>query len=219
MNLKELIAKLPESDRAEAERVVQEAIVAGNPLAGIDSNEKAAAFIETNKFFKGAFDAGISKSNEAHDAKFVKEKLPGLVDAKIRELNPPTDPRDIKIAEFEAKLAERERKELLSNQRTIALKIAATEGIPVDDIERFIADNDDATTAQVKAYAARVKAFADAKVEAALKERLGNNGSPKGGNTIPPADLKTQYEAAAKANNGMEMLRLKGLMQAAAIQE
>lgn len=189
MNIKELIAKLPEADRADAEKVIQDAIVAANPVAGIDSNEKAAAFIQGNKFFKGALDSEISLKIANHDEKFVKEKLPGLVDAKIKELNPPTDPRDIKLAEFEKKLADRDRKELEAKQREIALKLAASEGIPVEGIERFIADNDEATMAQVKAHAKSIKDFRDAALEADRKGRFGNNGIPKNGD---PSKAMTQ---------------------------
>jgi hypothetical protein len=213
MNLKDVISKLPEGDRAEAEKVVQEAIAAGNPLAGVTTKEQAAEFISKNQVFKAALDAEISVKIEAHDARFIKEKLPALVDAKIKELNPPTDPRDIKLAEFEAKLAERDRKELQANQRAIALKIAASEGIPVDDIERFIGDDDIKTTESVKAYAARVKAFADARVEAALQVRYGNTGGPKGGNPASVKSIKlSEFEAldpserAAKMKDGYTLV-------------
>jgi hypothetical protein len=198
MNIKELIALVPEGSRADAEKAISEAVVAANPVAGIDSNEKAAAFIQGNKFFKGALDSEISVKIASHDEKFVKDKLPGLVDAKVRELNPPKDPRDIEIAEIKKQLADRDRKEIEAKQREIALKIAAAEGIPVEGIERFIADNDDATSAQVKAYAKRIKDFRDVAVDEAKKGKYGNNGVPRGGNVTPPADLKTQYEAALK---------------------
>lgn len=198
LNLKELIGKLPEGDRADGERAIQEAVTASNPVAAITTREAAFEFITKNGFFKAALDEEIRSKVADHDARFMKDKLPGLVEAKVKELNPPTDPRDIKLAEFEAKLAERDRKELQANQRTIALKLAASEGIPVDDIERFIGDDDIKTTAAVKAYAARVKAFADARVEAALKEKLGNNGQPRGGNITPPADLEARYKEALR---------------------
>ncbi len=217
MNLKELIAKLPETDRGEAEKVIGDAIAAGNPLAGVNSKEAAAEFIGKNAFFKAALDSEISLKIAAHDERFQKEKLPGLVDAKMRELNPPKDPRDIEIAEIKKQLADRDRRELEAKQRELALKLAASEGVPVEDIERFIADNDDATTAQVKAYAGRVKAFADAKVEAALKERLGNNGQPRGGGAAPPpGDLESQYTAAVAAGNADLALVLQGKLQAQA---
>jgi hypothetical protein len=214
MNLKELIGKLPEADRSEGEKAIQEAITASNPVAAIATREAAFEFITKNGFFKAALDEEIRSKVADHDTRFVKEKLPGLVDAKIKELNPPSDPRDIEIADIKKQLAERDRKELLAKQREIALKLAASEGIPVDDIERFIGDDDTKTTESVKAYAARVKAFRDAGVESALKERLGNNGSPRNGNVAAPTDLQSQYDAAIKAGNADLALAIQSKMQA-----
>lgn len=209
MNLKDVIALVPEAQRPDAEKAVQEAIVAANPVAGIDSNEKAAAFIQGNKFFKGALDSEISLKIANHDEKFMAEKFPKLAKAEadkreqevILRLKPETDPTkalemkmEKQAADFAAILAERDKKETTAKQRELALKLAAAEGIPIDDIERFIADNDDATTAQVKAYAKRIKDFRDAAVDAVKKEKYGNNGIPKSGD---PSKAMTQ-EAFSK---------------------
>ncbi|MBE3040426.1 MAG: hypothetical protein IMZ62_16645, partial [Chloroflexi bacterium] len=43
-----------------------------------------------------------------------------------------------------------------------------------------------------------LKAYRDAGIESALKERLGNNGQPRGGNVPPVADLQTRYHDALK---------------------
>jgi len=219
MTLKELISKLPDGDKSEAEKAVQEAIAAGNPLAGITNKEQAADFIQRNQLFRAALDAEISLKVAAHDERFHKEKLPGIVEAEIKKRNPEKDPLRIELdalkAEREAEKAELKRERL----RALAIKKAADAGIPGDDVERFIDEDEDRTGASVEAFAKRWKAYTEKAVETALKERLGNNGQPRGGTATPPADLKTQYEAAAKAMNGIEMLRLKGLMQAANLQE
>jgi len=216
MNLKDVIAKLPEADRGEAEKVIADAIAAGNPLAGIDSQEKAAELIKSNPWLKSAKDAEISKTIEAHD----KDVIPKKVKDEMAKLNAPeTDPLKLRVAELEARDKQREadiKRERLMN---VAVKKAADMGIPIEDIHRFIDEDEDRTGAAVEAFAKRWKAYSEKAVEAALKEKLGNNGQPRGGNTTPPADLKTQYEAASKSGNGVEMLRLKGLMQAANTQE
>jgi hypothetical protein len=229
MNLKDIIGKLQEADRAEAEKTITEAIAAGNPLAGVTTQEHAAKFIDENRLFKSAHDADISRKIAAHDEKFMAESFPKLakVEADKREqevmlrLKPDLDPvKALEIAmkkqadDFAATLAERDKKEVLGNQRALAMKIAASEGIPVDDIERFIGDDDIKTTESVKAYAARVKAFRDAGVESALKERLGNNGAPRGGNIAQPTDLQSQYDAAIKAGNADLALAIQSKMQA-----
>jgi len=191
MNLKELVAKLPESDRGEAERAIQEAIVAGNPLAGIDSNEKAMAYIQGNRYFKGALDSEISAKVVAHDERFTKEKLPGLVEAEIKKRNPEKDPLRIELdalkAEREAEKAELKRERL----RNLAVKKAADAGVPVDDIERFIDEDEDRTGAAVDGFAKRWHDSVDKGVEAKLKLKLGNNGIPKSGD---PAKVMAQDE-------------------------
>jgi len=220
MNLKELVGKLPEEDRPAAEAAIQEAITAANPVAGIDSKEKAAEYIGKSPYFKAALDAGVSLGVEAHDKKFMAEKFPKLVEAEVKKLTgPETDPIRIELAQIkaerEAEKAEAKRDKL----RALATKLAAEEKIPVTHIERFIDEDDEKTMASVKAYAKSLKDYAKAETEAVLKGRFGDTGAPKGGNSTPPADLKTQYDAASKAGNGIEMLRLKGLMQAANAQE
>lgn len=189
MNLKDIIGKLPEADRTEAEKTIQEAIAAANPLAGVDSKEKAAEFISKNQVFKAALDADISLKIAAHDERFQKEKLPGIVAAEMKKLNPEKDPLRIELdalkAEREAEKAELKRERL----KALAIKRAADAGIPADDIERFIGDDEERTGALVDAYAKRWKAYADSKVELALKGQYGNVGKPKGGD---PAKVMTQ---------------------------
>lgn len=212
MNLKELVAKLPESDRGEAERVIQEAIVAGNPLAGIDSNEKAMAYIQGNRYFKGALDSEISAKVVAHDERFTKEKLPGLVEAEIKKRNPEKDPLRIELdalkAEREAEKAELKRERL----KALAIKRAADAGIPADDIERFIGEDEDRTGAAVDAFAKRWKAYSDKQVEAALKDKLGNNGAPNGGGNPAKAMSMKDFvalppkEQAAKMKDGFTLV-------------
>jgi hypothetical protein len=198
VNLKELIAKLPEDVREAGERVIQEAIVAGNPIAGIDTKEKAVEFIGKNPLFDAAAMYLKTTAIELHDAKFQKDKLPGIVEAEIKKRNPEKDPLRIELdamkAEREAEKAELKRERL----KALAIKRAADAGIPADDVERFIDEDEDRTTASVDAYAKRWKAYSDKAVEAALKERLGNNGQPRGGNAAPPADLESRYKEALK---------------------
>jgi len=124
-----------------------------------------------------------------------------------------------RVAELEARDAKREAEIKRERLMNVAVKKAADMGIPIEDIHRFIDEDEDRTGTAVEAFAKRWKAFSEKAVETALKEKLGNNGQPRGGNTPAPADLKTQYEAASKVGNGVEMLRLKGLMQAANVQE
>ncbi|MFA6359057.1 MAG: hypothetical protein WCY09_10465 [Candidatus Omnitrophota bacterium] len=199
MNIKELIALLPEANRADAEKAISEAVVAANPVAGIDSNEKAAAYIQGNKFFKGALDSEISVKIASHDEKFMADKFPKLLDAKVKELTgPETDPIKIELAQIKAERAAEKAEAIKDKQLALAAKLAASEGIPVHKLEKWITDNDDATTAEIKEYAKIIKDFRDAAIEVDRKGRFGNNGEPRGGNITPPADLESRYKEALR---------------------
>lgn len=219
MALSDVLSKLDPAIRPEIEEAVKAEVAAGNPLAGIDNADKAADFMGKNPFFKSAYDAGISRAVASHDERFQKEKVPELVKAELKKLNPEKDPIR---AELEALKAEREqeRAQLKREKLTAyAVKLAADEGIPLDEIERFIGDDEDVTQSQVKAFAKTLKKWADERTDRVLKERLGNNGKPGSGAPPNPADLKTLYAEAEKKGDGMEMLRIKALMQRVTNQE
>jgi anaerobic selenocysteine-containing dehydrogenase len=204
LKLTDIIAKLPEADRAEAEKAIGEAVAAGNILAGIDTQEKAFEFIKKTPIFRSAFDAEISNTVKAHDEKFIAEKVPKLVEAEIKKLNgPETDPIKLELAQIKAELEAKKTEERKAKQLSIALKLAADEKIPADDIERFIGEDDKATSESVKAYAARIKAWTQSQTDAVLKEKLGNVGRPTGGLAATPgsklANLEVAYKEAQKA--------------------
>jgi len=196
MNLKDVIAKLPEADRGEAEKAIQEAIVAGNPIAGIDTKEKAVEFIAKNAVFEQAAMFLKTKAIELHDEKFKTETLPKLVEAEIKKRNPEKDPLLIKVEAMEAERAA-EKAELKRERLTnLAIKKAGEEEIPSSWINRFIDEDEDRTAVSVSSHAKELKAWRDKAVETALKEKLGNNGQPRGGNTPPPAGKLAELQAA-----------------------
>lgn len=89
------------ADLAEVERL----IAGENPLLGLDSTDKAVEFIKGNDILKRAFDSVQSKAAQAHDEKFMAEKLPNILKEereKIRlELNPDEDLATKTKREFE----------------------------------------------------------------------------------------------------------------------
>ena len=94
MNLKELVGKLPEADRPAAEAAIQEAITAANPVAGIDSKEKAFEFIGKNQHFKDALNSQVGVEVATHDKKFMAEKAPdqATVAASMKQRNALAEP-------------------------------------------------------------------------------------------------------------------------------
>jgi hypothetical protein len=212
MNLKDIIGKLPEAERAEAEKTIQDAITAANPLAGVTTKEQAAEFISKNALFKSAHDADISVKVDDHDKRFMADKLPKLLDAEIKKLTgPETDPIKLELAQIKAERATEKAEAIRDKQKAVALKLAAAEGIPVDDIERFLGDDDTKTTETTTAYAKRLKAWRDDAVESALKGKLGNNGIPKRGDSSKAMNIKdftalSPKEQAAKMQEGITIV-------------
>lgn len=206
LTLKDIVSKLPESDRAEAEKVIGEAVAAGNILAGVDSQEKAFELIKKTPILKSAFDAEISNTVKNHDDKFIAEKLPKLVDARVQELTgPEKDPIKLELAQIKSERAAEKAEAQKAKQLAIALKAAADEKIPADDIERFLGEDDKSTAESVKAYAARIKAFRDNAIEESKKSMFGNIGKPNAGMAPAPgsriAQLQDEYNKLQKAGN------------------
>ena len=219
MGLTDIIAKLPESDRAEAEKVIGEADAAGNVLAGIDSQEKAFEFIKKTPILRSAFDAEISNTVKAHDEKFIAEKVPKLIEAEVKKLTgPETDPIKLELAQIKAELEAKKTEERKAKQLSIALKLAADEKIPVDDIERFIGEDDKSTAESVKAYAARIKAWNQSQTEAVLKEKIGNVGRPLGGSAPVMTDkmqaMQSRYNDLMVKKQFAEALKVQAEMAA-----
>lgn len=202
MNLKDAVALIPEDKRADVEKAIQEAIVAANPVAGIDSPEKAMEFIKANRVFLSALDSEISKKIEKHDTEVVPKKVKEELDKRSA---PETDP--IKIAlreEKEARLkleadlkAERDatKREKLLNA---AMKKASDAGIPTKFIHRFLEEDEDRTNMSVDELIKEWKGYTDSKIEERLKGQYGDRGQPKGGNT-PPPNAKTMKRADFEA--------------------
>jgi hypothetical protein len=188
MNIDEIVALVPE-DKREAVKTEFAAFVK------VGSREDAEKLAREHPHIKSAFDAEISRASAANEARIMKEKLPGMVEAEIKKRNPEKDPLRIELdtlkAEREAEKAELKRERL----KAMAVKLAADEGIPVDDIDRFIDEDEDRTTASVKAYAKRTKAWRDSQIEAELKKRFGNQSSPRTGTVTDDPNLSAQYNA------------------------
>jgi len=212
MTLKDVVILLPEDKRTEAEKTISDAIATANPTQGIITKEQAFEFIQKTGVFRSALDAEVARAVTAHDQKFQGEKLPGIIEEELRKRNPPKDPRDVEIQKLTERINAQERATLTEKQKTLALRVASEKGIPVDFVERFIGENDEATTTQIGRFADVIVKWRDDSTTKILQEKLGSNALPKGGNTQLPQDLKAQYELAEKAGNADLALAIKEQM-------
>ena len=185
--------KLPEADR-EAFAALASAHVA------INSREDAEKLFEVNPFLKSAKDAVISHTTAAYDAKFRAEKLPEIVKAEVAKLNPPKDPRDVALAELQAKFEASEKAIQREKLTAYAVKKAAELNIPPQLAERFVGDSPDLTDANLSLLTGVLKPWVESQVSAAKQSLLGPGKPPKSGSGAAPekySDCKTQAEKVA----------------------
>lgn len=203
MNIEEIMAKIPEADRESVKAELSSYVKVG-------SREDAEKLAREHPHFKATVDSFISKAVDAHDQRFQAEKVPALVEAELAKRNPAKDPRDVKLAEMEKRLADMQSETIREKQTALAIAKAAEKGIPVDLAKKYIGNTDDETVANIEALAGPLTAWRDEYAKKAMVERLGNNGAPKGGN-VPPdmlAQMKKQYVELNNAGRTVEATAL-----------
>lgn len=115
-----------------------------------------------------------------------KNNLDNLVADKIRERYPEEDERDITIKELQSKFEDLEREKTREILRNVALKEAASKGLPVDLVEYFIGNDEALTLENLGKFE---KVFNEAK-EASGKSRLKDEAY-----TPPKSDSKQAITA------------------------
>lgn len=193
MDISEIIGLLPE-DKRESVKTELSAYVP------IRSKEDAERLAREHPHLKSAFDAGISRAVASHDERFVAEKLPGLVDSELAKRNPPKDPRDIELAKMRQDMEAMKRESVLKEQRALAVKLAAEKKIPLDLVDRFVGDTDEATKDSIERLSGALLPWAEQMANEIVKSRVGNNGTPpKGGSPDHKATLQKQYNELIQA--------------------
>ena len=105
-----------------------------------------------------------------------KNNLDALVNAKIKELYPEDDPKDIEIAQVKAELEAMKRESARKDLTNKALTIANEKGLPVELIDYFVGSDEKTTTDNIGKFE---KAFNDA-LGSAVQKKL------KDGSYVPP---------------------------------
>lgn len=206
MALIDFVDALPEDKREAYKSEISKAVV-------IASKEDALKLVETNELIKGVNQADRDRRyNEMLD-KFNKEKLPQLLEEERKKGQ--KQPWEIEIENLKKENETAKRESALEKQKSRAMAKASELGLPVALVEKYVGLTDEETDAGLKFLADTVIPYRDGAVKAELA-KIGKQGSPNGGRSPAPQDLQTQYAEAVKAGNGVEMLRLKGLMQASA---
>ena len=168
MNFDEVIKALKEFEGTEEYN---------NFISGLINDERVNAYLDTDngkKLMQPRLDRYSNKSLESWKA----NNLQGLVDAKVKELYPDADPKDIEIQKLQQELAEQKASALKQTLTNKALTVANEKGLPADLVGYFIGDDEDSTMENLSNFEKIYTGAISAKVDEKLK----------GASHVPPID-------------------------------
>lgn len=182
-----------------------------DPLSGLTTPDQALDFMGRNPLFEKALKKHETTSIEKHDAKFMKDKYPGLlkdaVDARVKELNPEETPEQKRIRELEDKITASDTRET-SNALKIELAAKAKEIGYTGEIDLFMHLGDKAIET-MEAYHTKNTEYLAAEKEKIQKELYGGNPPPPGRPPEVPKDIDEQIRDARAAGNATLALKLQ----------
>jgi hypothetical protein len=190
-----------ESIVAEKREAFKAAISALDGAVKIDSREAVEKLAESNAFIKSWKDSVISTAVASHDAKFMKDSFPDLVEAEIKKRGPkPKDPELAaaleRVEALETAKAKAEAENVRINQRSKVLPVLTELGLDAKWADRLIGASDAETDELVKAFKADFGKARDGYTEKLIKDRFGNQGMPPAGGAPAPQDMKSKLAAA-----------------------
>ena len=170
------------------------------------------------KLSQSRFDARVNSAVKTHDEKFAKEKLPSLIETereKIRkELDVKETPEQKMLREQTERIDKLEKDNQRKDIKAEALQQMTKAKLPfADQIDTFLSDNLDDTLRKINAFAETFNTAVSAAAKELMKTENGWQPGDRQGNPVP---LETQLDAARKANNLLEQIRLTDLIAAEA---
>lgn len=207
----DLLAYVPEDKRKEFSDKSAGYVVLNDDIA-VEHVKKSQSLTDriatpiVEARFKNFKERDFPKELEAEREKIRLELMKGKEETPdqktIRELN------EWKSAQLKKEADEIRKAEIRKKAAELGLDPLKAERFHVlPDAEDFLKE----LAEETKGYKAKIE-------ELEKKGRYGA-GAPPAGSASGPHDLEAQYAVAQKANNGIEMLKLKGLMQAATKKE
>lgn len=172
MEFSEIIAELKKFEGTEE---------FNNYVNGLMNADRVKAFLATEdgkKLMQPQLDSYFSKGLET----WKTNNLQGLVDAKVKEMYPDTDPKDAKVAALEAQIKQIQAESLRKDLTNKALTIANAKGLPVELVQFFVGADEDTTVANM---AMLEKAYGTALGAAVEKKLKDSNYTPPKGDDKP----------------------------------
>lgn len=179
MNFKELIEQINQFKDTEEYKEFVRSLV---------NTDSVSAFLDTDdgkKLMQPRLDRYHSKGLESWKA----NNLQGLIDAKVKELYPDADPKDVEINKLKQMLEEQRASAKRQELTNKALTIANEKGLPVDLIGYFVGSDEDSTLANLDTLE---KAFTSA-VSSTIETKLKNSSH------VPPVDESKPIDGVTQA--------------------
>lgn len=186
MDIKEILAFVPEDKRKDAEKTLEE--------HGAVNAEKAQKFLdgsEGKKILQPVVDAAVTKAIKTYEKNFTEEKLPGIIDAEVQKRHPEQTPEQKRIAALEAENRKIKEDAIRSAQIAKAQKLLADAKLPADLADRYAGLTDDETAANIGNVSKILKDLVSGAVKAKDDEWLAKAGRPGGGD---PNDNKNSMK-------------------------
>ncbi len=177
MTLEEVKQFLEENKDKEEVQVFLEGL---KPKIDVQEIEKLAQGDESIKSWLDSLkDKHLSKGLET----WKENNLQGLIDEKVRELNPEKTPQEIELEKIKQQLAKMEREKVYEELKNKALTVATEKGIPTTLIDHFIGEDEDSTLRNLEKFQETMNTFIQGQVEKRLKDNdykppAGGEGAP-----------------------------------------
>lgn len=155
-----------------------------NYISGQVNADRVSKFLATDdgkKFLQPTLDSYFTKGLDT----WKNNNLDNLVNAKVKELYPDADPKDVALAELKSQLEQMKAESLRKDLTNKALQMANEKGLPVDLIDYFIGADEKTTTENLGKLESAFTAALGAAVEKKLK---GENYTPPDGDDGDPLD-------------------------------
>ena len=195
------------ADIAEAEKLIKDL----DPMKNVKTQEDALSFIDRNQLFKSALDAETSRRIDRHDDRFKADKLPDILkserDKILKELNPEMTEEQKRIAELEARLAQKDKAEAMNTLKSKLRQKAKDLGYDPLRAEKLAVYGDEAEKMlddEVKYFETSINTALEKKVKGQFTPQDPNRNQSDPAKVMSRADFdnKTPVQKAEWLKNG-----------------
>ena len=143
---------------------------------------------ELKKFFDSEKDKHFSKGLET----WKQKTLPKLIEEEIAKRFPQADPKDLKLKELEAKIAQMEQEKLREALKNKALTLASEKKLPIQLIDYFVGNDEESTLQNLSTF----EEVLTSHLQTLVDEKLKSTGvQPKETTVKTPTFTREQIQA------------------------